>query len=75
MRCLTQVPAFVHEFIHCFASFEQVLQIFVYNVLYLTQLVLDAEQLVGLHGVLPFFHVGSEAGELHRLVIGQLTCQ
>ena len=46
-----------------------------YNVLYFAQLVLNAEQLVGLHGVLPLFHVGGEAGELHRLVIGQLTCQ
>ena len=36
---------------------------------------LDAEQLVSLHGVLPFFHVGCETGELHRLIVGQLTCE
>ena len=53
-RGLVKVITFLHKFIHCFTSFQQILQVIVHNILHLLELTLDSKQFVGLERILPF---------------------
>ena len=48
-----QIVALCHKFVHGLAAFQQVLQVLMHDVLHILQLLLNAQQLVSLEGVLP----------------------
>ena len=67
---LVQIIAFSHEFVHCFSSFQQILQVLMDHLLHFLQFMLDSQKLVSLERILPFTKVHLELSELDRVVRG-----